>query len=94
MRDSYQMEYIGGIEIEDLNPGYKVSFNLDRSENPLVIISDLSDEEFIPFIKEELRYRKLHRVKHYLTGQQLSKQNNCCGGTNRQNRLDHCRACI
>nr|DAH11816.1 MAG TPA: hypothetical protein [Caudoviricetes sp.] len=54
------MEYIGGLEIEDLNPvGYKISFNFDRSEMPLVIIADLPDDEFLPFIKEELRSRKL-----------------------------------
>ncbi len=60
------MEYIGGIEILPLNPiGYKVSFNFDRSEMPLVIIADLPDEEFLPFIKEELRKRKLQRVKYF-----------------------------
>ena len=32
---------------------------------PLVIIADLPDEEFLPFIKEELRSRKLHRVKYF-----------------------------
>ena len=54
------MEYIGGLEIEDLNTvGYKISFNFDRSEMPLVIIADLPDNEFLPFIKEELRSRKL-----------------------------------
>jgi hypothetical protein len=60
MKDLYKMEYIGRLEIEDLYPvGYKVSFNFDRSEMPLVIIADLPDEEFLPFIKEELRNRKL-----------------------------------
>ncbi|MEE0490686.1 hypothetical protein [Catenibacterium sp.] len=60
MRDLYKMEYIGGLDIESLDPvGYKVSFNFDRSEMPLVIIADLPDEEFLPFIKEELRSRKL-----------------------------------
>lgn len=67
MRDLYKSEYVGGLDIENLEPeGYKVSFNLDKSENPLVIIADLPDEEFLPFIKEEIRKRKLHKVKHYL----------------------------
>ena len=49
------MEYIGGLDIESLDPvGYKVSFNFDRSEMPLVIIADLPDEEFLPFIKTKL----------------------------------------
>lgn len=65
IRDKYEREYIGGLEITDLNPGYKVSFNFDRSEMPLVIMADLPDEEFIPYIKEELRSRKLHRVQYF-----------------------------
>ena len=49
MRDLYKMEYVGGLEIQNLDPvGYKVSFNFDRSEMPLVIIADLPDEEFLP----------------------------------------------
>ena len=63
----YKCMFIGDIKIEDLDPeGYKVSFYLDRSENPVVIISDLPDEQFLPFIKEELRARKFQKVKHYL----------------------------
>ena len=65
IRDLYKTEYVGGLKIEDLDPeGYKISLNLDRGENPLVIIADLSDEDFISFIREELRSRKLQRVQH------------------------------
>jgi hypothetical protein len=31
----------------------------------LAIITDLSEEEFLPFIKEELRSRKLHKTKYF-----------------------------
>ena len=66
MRELYEMEFIGDIKIEDLEPvGYKVAFNFNRSENPVVIIADLPDEEFLPFIKEEIRSRKFHKVKYY-----------------------------
>lgn len=66
MRAQYKMEFIGGIKIEDLEPiGYKVSINLDHSENPVVLIADLPDEQFLAFIKEELRKSKFHRVKYY-----------------------------
>lgn len=62
----YKRKFIGDIKIENLDPvGYKVSFNFDRSEMPLVIIADLPDKEFLQFIKEELRKRKLHRVKYF-----------------------------
>lgn len=66
MRELYKMEFIGDIKIEDLEPvGYKVSFNFNKSENPVVIIADLPDEEFLPFIKEEIRSRKFQRVKYF-----------------------------
>ena len=66
IRELYKCEYVGEIKIEDLDPvGYKVSFYLDHSENPLVIMSDLPDDEFLIFIKEELRKRKLHKTSYY-----------------------------
>lgn len=66
MRELYEMEFVGEIKIEDLEPvGYKVAFNFNKSENPVVIIADLPDEEFLPFIKEEIRSRKFHKVKYY-----------------------------
>ena len=66
MRELYEMEFVGEIKIEDLEPvGYKVSFNFNRSENPVVIIADLPDEEFLPFIKEEIRSRKFQRVQYF-----------------------------
>lgn len=66
MKDLYKAEYVGRIDIEDLDPvGYKVSFVMDREEKPLVIIADLPDEKFLPFIREELRSRKLNRTGFY-----------------------------
>ncbi len=86
MRDLYKMEYTGGIEIEDLDPvGYKISFNLNKSEMPLVIIADLPDEEFLPYIKEELRSRKLQRVQYY-KATKLPPHNVCCNEIERINR--------
>ena len=62
----YDREYVGGLDIQYLDPtGYKVSFYLDRGEYPLSIITDLQEEEFLPFIKEELRSRKLHKTKYF-----------------------------
>lgn len=92
------MEFIGEIKIEDLNPiGYKVSLNLDRSENPLVLIADLPDKEFLDFIKEEIRSRKLHKVKHYLATKVPGNTINICNErerTCRQNERSHCGTCV
>ena len=62
----YKCKYIGEIKIEDLDPvGYKVSFYFDRSENPVVVIADLPDEEFLSFIREEIRARKFQKVQYF-----------------------------
>lgn len=87
-KELYKKEYVGRLKIEDLHPvGYKVSFYLGNIEYPLVIAADLPDEEFLPFIKEEIRSRKLHRVKHYRTTYDGSR-------INRQNRRSHCGSCL
>lgn len=66
MKECLGVIFIGKLEITDLDPiGYKVSINLDNSENPLIIMGEYSDEDFIPFIKEELRSRKLHKLEHF-----------------------------
>lgn len=76
IRELYEREYVGGLDIEYLDPtGYKVSFYLNRGEYPLSIITDLSEEEFLPFIKEELRSRKLHKTK-YFSATKLPPENN------------------
>lgn len=68
MKELYQMDFRGDIKIKDLDSGgYSVSFNFNKSENPVVIIADLPDDEFLSFIKEEIRNRKFHRVKYYNT---------------------------
>ena len=79
MRELYEMEFVGEIKIEDLEPvGYKVAFNFNKSENPVVIIADLPDEEFLPFIKEEIRSRKFHKVKYYSASKLPPEQINYC----------------
>lgn len=79
MRELYKMEYTGGIKIEDLDPvGYKVSFHLNSPEVALSIISDLPDEEFLPFIKEELRSKKLHKTKYFKTIKLYPTNQNFC----------------
>ena len=66
IRELYDREYVGGLDIQCLDPtGYKVSFYLDRGEYPLSIITDLSEEEFLPSIKEVFRSRKLHKTKYF-----------------------------
>lgn len=83
-RTTYEAEFIGKLEIENLDPvGYKIKLYLDNDYYPLVIIADLPDEEFIEYIKEELRSRKLHKTKFYKAIKlQKSQYNICTNGSN------------
>lgn len=66
MRQIYKADFVGKIEIEDLEPqGYKVCLYLDNDQYPLTILADLPDDEFLPFIKEEIRSRKLNKTKYF-----------------------------
>lgn len=59
IKDIYKAEYVGKIEVEELNPGYKVSLYIHGDEVPISIMADLPEDDFINFIKEEIRSRKL-----------------------------------
>lgn len=66
MKQIYRAEFIGDIKVDELDPeGYKVSFYLNRTENPLVIMSDLEGDDFLKFIQKELRIRKLNGTKYF-----------------------------
>lgn len=56
--------FIGKIIIKNLEPeGYCVYLYLDNSEYPISIAAELPDDEFLSYIKDELRTRQLHRLK-------------------------------
>lgn len=80
IRSSYKADYIGKLEIDNLDPiGYKVSIYLNNDYYPLVIMADLPDEEFIPFIKKEISNRNLVKNKYYkLTKLSPNEQTRAC----------------
>lgn len=62
--DIYGKLYVRDIKIDNSN-GYVVKLYIHGSENPTVIVSDLSGEEFKKFLYEELKRLKLDRVEHF-----------------------------
>lgn len=61
--DMYDKEYSGKLQIEKLNPiGYHVVFGLSTPEKPLVIYAELPDEQFLKFLKEELRIKRFNLI--------------------------------
>lgn len=86
-RTQFQVDFIGDIQITDLDPvGYKVALNLNHAENPVVYIADLPDKEFIQYIKEELRKSKLHEVKFFKAVKMQPPKPTLCYDRKRINR--------
>lgn len=60
--DIYNSEYIGKLKVEKLPLGYQISLGMNTPECPIVIYAELEDKEFLKFLREELRMRKLNTV--------------------------------
>ena len=54
-------EYIGKINVSKLDPlGYEVTLYPQGEYVPLVFYAELDDENFIKYLKEEVRNKKFH----------------------------------
>ena len=63
----YHKKYIGKLEVTRLEPiGLQVKFGMNNVDKPLVISAQLEDEDFLKFLREELRSRGLNTVKYFL----------------------------
>ena len=61
MRNIYHKEYEGKIDIQKLDPiGYSVKIGLGMP--PITMYAELDDEQFLKFIKEELRTKRLGHI--------------------------------
>ena len=67
MRCLHNREFTGKIIIKDLEPeGYSVGFEVIQYR-PLYISATLPDEEFLNYIKQELRNKAFIFTKYYET---------------------------
>lgn len=65
--DIYKLEYIGKIFIEKLEPtGYSVKLGLDAPHKPSTIYAELEDNEFLKFLKQEIKNRRFNLVDYGL----------------------------
>ena len=63
----YNKKYIGKLWIKNLTPiGYQIKFGINNDDKPLVISAELPEDEFIKFMKNELRERRLDYVKYFI----------------------------
>lgn len=63
MKAIYKAEYIGKLWVNKIkHGGWMIQFGLHTPDFPLTIYADLEDEDFIKFIKEELKSRRFGSV--------------------------------
>lgn len=66
IKSCYKAEYIGFLEVEELHPGYIFKIGVPSYITPTVIISyHNTEEEFLEFIKLEIRQKNFMRVDYY-----------------------------
>lgn len=66
IKNLYKAEYKGSINVTQDGTTYRLNIGLPSYMNPSSIVYDAnSDEEFLDFIKEELRVRNYMRVYFY-----------------------------
>lgn len=62
----YHCCYVGKLKIKKLKPvGYELIIALDMEEKPIHIAAQLHWEDFLKFIRQELRDRHLHSASYY-----------------------------
>lgn len=67
MRSQHNREFTGKIIIKDLEPeGYSVGFEVIQYR-PLYISATLPDEEFLEYMKQELRNKAFIFARYYET---------------------------
>lgn len=66
IKSQYKAEYIGFLEVEKLNPGYKFKIGIPSYMTPTTIATDIEDEElFLNMVYEELRTKNYVRNFYY-----------------------------
>lgn len=76
IRDLYCCEYTGLLKIEEIPNGYCLVLGLNNTEKPLRISANLDEENFLKFIRKELRERHLDFTKYYY-GYQIMADPGC-----------------
>ena len=83
IEDIYKAKYIGALQITyildgEVQLGYKLRLGMNKDERPLYIAFEGNKEEFIKYLQQELRNRRLAETEFYY-GEKLYKSNEeCC----------------
>ena len=78
----YKKDYIAPIHIRDLDPiGYEIGFE-HHQYYPVYISAELSDDEFLKFLEQELRHKSFLLAEYF--------ENNRYTATFRENPFNLC----
>lgn len=76
VQDIYHKKYIGRLEVRELSCGYQLLMWFNKPETPISISADGSAQDFIKFIRKELRERHFDLVQ-YFTGYKYEPEDIC-----------------
>lgn len=81
IKDIYQAEYVGTLNLtvmEGDQPVYILRLGMNKDERPLFIAFEGNKDEFIKYLKQELRARRLSET-HFYYGEKLYRNHEeCC----------------
>lgn len=60
IKDIYHKKYIGKISIQSFPKGYSIKLGMNNDSAPITIYAELEDEQFLKFLKQELRDRRFN----------------------------------
>ncbi len=67
IEEIYKKKYIGKLWVRKMTPiGFQAKFGLNNDDKPLVITAELSDKDFIKFMRQELIDRRMDFVKYFI----------------------------
>lgn len=76
VQDIYHKKYVGRLEVRKLKNGYQLLMWFNKPETPISISAEYSANDFIKFIRKELRERHFELVK-YFTGYKYDPTDEC-----------------
>lgn len=76
VQDIYHKKYVGKLEVRQLSKGYQLLMWFNKPEAPITMSAECSAENFIKFIRKELRERHFELVQ-YFTGYKYDPKDDC-----------------
>lgn len=67
IKQLYHKKYIGKLIVTEIKPiGYQVKFGLNNIDKPLVISAELPKDQFLKFMYQEIKDRRMDFVKYFI----------------------------